>query len=37
MREHPAPEEPVIEDENAGKDADTEARRAALLAEIRGL
>ena len=37
MQEHPAPEEPVIEDENAGKDADTEARRAALLAEIRGL
>lgn len=37
MREHPAPEESVIEDENAGKDADTEARRAALLAEIRGL
>ena len=37
MREHPSPEEPVIEDENAGKDADTEARRAALLAEIRGL
>ena len=37
MREHPAPEEPMIEDENAGKDADTEARRAALLAEIRGL
>ena len=33
MRVHPAP----IEDENAGKDADTEARRAALLAEIRGL
>lgn len=37
MREHPAPEEPVIEDETAGKDADIEARRAALLAEIRGL
>lgn len=33
MRVHPAP----IEDENTGKDADTEARRAALLAEIRGL
>lgn len=37
MRVHPATEETPIEDENAGKDADTEARRVALLAEIRGL
>lgn len=37
LQAHPAPEEPPTESSATGTDADTEARRAALLDKIRKL